>query len=198
MILSQKGVLSAGYVLPNILVWIVGAGIISHDAKAGVLLLIFCRPVTRLQYVLSKWIALSAIVTAVYLICTLYALGAHVDIITGGSAENILHGVIMGVSVCLAASAVVVLISSVPFGFGDLGFLAVSWTLVLIVQLVDKEFNLAPILSGFLFPKFDLKAGSLLSAAAGFQLLGHLAIIVISLSTSTLLLKKKELTYADS
>jgi ABC-type Na+ efflux pump permease subunit len=106
------------------LVFILGAGIIGRDVSSGTLHLILVRPVSRSEYVLSRWLGLAAI-------ASFFALVQLVLI----SAIAMTHGTLPATSLLmtyfteqvvliLGSSAVLVFLSTLVGGNGDIVLLA--------------------------------------------------------------------------
>jgi len=101
---------------------VLGAGVIGRDISTGVLQLILARPVTRREYVLSRWLALGCAGFAVGFLCWLILLPLALS--SGGSTIN--HALLRLGEIGLASfgfAAVITGLSSLLPGFGDLALL---------------------------------------------------------------------------
>ena len=115
-------VLGGGYWFALVL----AAGAIGQDVSSGVLHLTFARPVTRNSYVLSRWFAAAAGGFALALVRLLMAAvlvslrGATLD------AATISGALLEDAMLASVASALMVMLSAIINGLGDVAILAMS------------------------------------------------------------------------
>ena len=103
---------------------ILGAGVIGRDLSTGVLQLILARPVTRLEYVLSRWAALSLATLAVGVAGWLIVLGPA---LSKGQTFLSAAGALGGMALTsFGLAAVLTGLSALLPGFGDLALLAIG------------------------------------------------------------------------
>lgn len=183
---------------------IAGAGIIGQDLSTGVLQLLFARPVTRMSYVLSRWLA-----------CVSLAVGLTVFQILCGWLILKLRGIPMDGSEALLFAgtetlaaigivSVLTLFSSLIGGFGDLG-------LYLIVTIAGGVTAAAGQVSGdqvtrrigdeigrFLSPGLHLQRFTASDPITWFQAVSFVSTIVLCLTVAVWLMNRRELSYASS
>jgi hypothetical protein len=106
------------------LCWVIGAGAISSDVSGGRLELIFVRPVTAREYVFSRWITISIAASLVHTAIALLAFTSAIATGLSRSASTLARESVAGAIVALGASGVLVLVSSVTRGLGDVALLA--------------------------------------------------------------------------
>jgi ABC-type transport system involved in multi-copper enzyme maturation permease subunit len=118
---------------------ILGTGIIGRDLSSGVLPLVFARPISRANYVFSKWLTLS--LTAIILSfaqCIVIHLFAFLLSPDAFSNEAFLAACADTLFVCFGFSAVMVLFSALKSGtFAGTGI----WLLSLLVVAVMMQYG---------------------------------------------------------
>lgn len=183
---------------------IIGAGIIGQDLSAGVLQLLFARPVTRMSYVVSRWlgcVTLAAAITAFQILAGSLILQAR------GMPMEMDTALVFGATQVLAAIGVVsvlTLFSSLIGGFADLG-------LYLLVTILGGVMTVAGQITGaawarhtgeeigrFLSPGLDV--GRLIGSTSPswFEITSFVSTIVICLTVAVWLVNRRELSYAST
>jgi len=181
------------------------AGMIGQDLSSGTLQLLLARPVTRTQYVLSRWIAVAAGAMAVVLLQVLLA--ALIMLVRGAPVPWDRAALLLGddALVALGAGAVVALLSSLSAGIGDLGLLLLvfvsgqvlekvgmfkSWTwLVLGSEELSRVLKPELALAGF------LPGGG---PAPWLALVSYLSTVTLCLGLAIVVMNRRELSYASA
>lgn len=118
----------------NLLVWVLGAGLIRDDRNSGVLALVLLRPLDRGAYVLSKWTALFGLCAGLVLVV------AVLRVLDQGELGLLLNplfwtALLKILAATAASAAVLCLLSSLPWRFSDHGLLAAILLLIWFVAL---------------------------------------------------------------
>ncbi len=132
-----------------LVVWVLGAGTIGRDMASGVNHLLFTRPLSRREYVLTKWASL-ALASAAFQVCQFLfwaaaclRAGQGMDL---GSWE-FWHEFGSALWVGVVLSTVVILFSTLMTGWGDLALLLYVHAALLVVGLAAS--NRVPNYSAF-------------------------------------------------
>lgn len=183
---------------------IVGAGIIGQDLSAGVLQLLFARPVTRMSYVVSRWLGC---VTLAVGLTAFQILAGWLILQTRGMPVEADFALATGATQVLAAIGIVsvlTLFSSLIGGFADLG-------LYLLVTILGGVMTIAGQVTGvawarhtggeigrFLSP--GLNVGRLIAASSPswFEITSFVSTIVICITVAVWLINRRELSYAST
>jgi ABC-type transport system involved in multi-copper enzyme maturation permease subunit len=198
---------SNGMVIGNtiMLALIVAAGIIGQDISDGILPLIFSRPIKRWHYVLTKWLTVVFIVSAlscVNLFChLLVCYGFTVDIFRAVGTSDLLQIVLMSAG----TTSVMLLLSSLLPGAADLGVILLISAACILLMLMQSSLHVpgmeatANVIFAVLYPSFDPgdihihSLHSLLSVEVG----RYFAVVLVCLSGSIVLVNQKELSYGS-
>ena len=185
------------------LVLILGAGMIGSDVSSGVLQLLFARPVRRVDYVLSRWLATGILAAGLALIQLILSV-----LIIGGRHEplpnlpNILFFAGQHVSIAFGGAAVLAALSSVVPGFGDLALYFLLFMVSGLVQMLGSSTRFkffgpmgAEMLST-LVPSLDL-APLFGGAPSWYDLVAYFSTLTLSLLLATIALNRRELSYAS-
>jgi ABC-type transport system involved in multi-copper enzyme maturation permease subunit len=180
------------------------AGMIGQDLSSGTLQLLLARPVTRAQYVISRW---GAVAIGTLVITVLQTLVAALIMALRGApvpwGEAALH---LGNSALLAlgTAAVMALLSSLAAGLGDLGLLFMvflsaqvleklgifkSWEWLVrgageLLRVLKPELDLAPFFHG--------------GPVAWFAVVSYLSTVTLCLGLAVVVMNRRELSYASS
>ncbi len=182
---------------------VIGAGLIGQDLSAGVLQLLFARPVTRMSYVVSRWLGclmFAAALSVVQVSCGALILEAR------GMPMELNAVLVFGGTQLLAAIGIVsvlTLFSSLIGGFGDLG-------LYLLASIVAGAIGLGGQISGtawarhtgeelgrFLSPGLDLARLSQSTSPSWFEITSFVSTVVICLAVAVWVMNRRELSYAS-
>jgi ABC-type transport system involved in multi-copper enzyme maturation permease subunit len=183
---------------------LLGAGLIGQDLSAGVLQLMFARPVTRWSYVMSRWFACASFATV--LTVAQVGLGALIVQARGFPAEPG-DAALFAASQALAAIGIVsvlTLLSSLIGGFGDLG-------LYLVLTIVGGVMKVAGQVASsgwarrtgdeigrFLTPGINFDGWLHLTPLSWFVVASYLATVAGCLALAVVLMNRRELSYASS
>ena len=181
--------------------FVLGAGMIGADASSGVFQLLFARPVTRFEYLLSRWLAVAVAATALNAVQVL--LGA--SIMSSNSAlaswASVGRFIVEQGLETFALAAIIAAFSSVLPGIGDVVALIVSGIALQILiaasawakvgfagtLLNEIKITLSPESTGL----FEWNDG-------GWRvLITLLSSIAIGLAFAATTLARKEITYAE-
>jgi ABC-type transport system involved in multi-copper enzyme maturation permease subunit len=183
---------------------IAGAGIIGQDLSAGVLQLLFARPVTRMSYVVSRWlgcVALAVAITALQILCGWLILQVR------GMPMELDAALAYGATQVLTAIGIVsvlTLLSSMIGGFADLG-------LYLLATIFGGMMTIAGQVTGaawarhtgqeigrFLAPGLDVGRLVESSSPSWFEITSFVSTIVICVTVAVWLTNRRELSYASA
>jgi ABC-type transport system involved in multi-copper enzyme maturation permease subunit len=180
------------------------AGMIGQDLSSGTLQLLLARPVTRAQYVFSRW---GAVAAGTFLVVVLQALVAALIMalrgapVPWGQAALFLAN---GALLALGTAAVMALLSSLAAGLGDLGLLFLifisaqvlekvgmlkSWDWLVrsageLLRVIKPELDLAPFLHG--------------GPVAWLAVVSYLSTVTLCLGLAVVVMNRRELSYASS
>lgn len=180
------------------------AGMIGQDLSSGTLQLLLARPVTRAQYVFSRW---GAVATGTFLLVVLQTMCAALVMLVRGAPvpwdQAALH---LGNSALLAlgTAAVMALLSSLAAGLGDLGLL---FLIFISAQLLNgmgrfKSWEWlvrgAGELSAALKPELDLAPFFHGGPVAWLAVVSYLSTVTLCLGLAVVVMNRRELSYASS
>lgn len=182
---------------------ILAAGAIGQEVTSGVLTLTFARPLTRASYVLSRWAAAGGFAAALGLAqvaAGLMAIAARGGPLPPGREVAALS--LEGALVALAAAAVMVMLSSLVNGLGDVGVWVIASILSSFTGMVAQAKNWAWLARAaeeagrVLRPELHL--GWVFGAGDPqvFALVSVLSTLAASLAVAVWVVNRKELSYA--
>jgi ABC-type transport system involved in multi-copper enzyme maturation permease subunit len=179
-------------------------GMIGQDLSSGTLQLLLARPVTRAQYVSSRWGAVAAGTFLVVVLQTLCAAlimtlrGAPVP--WAGAAVFLANGALLAIG----TAAVMALLSSLASGIADLGLLFLVW---LSAQVLEKVGMLkswewlargAGELLRVLKPELDLAPFFHAGPIPWLAVVSYLSTVTLCLGLAVVVMNRRELSYASS
>jgi hypothetical protein len=180
------------------------AGMIGQDLSSGTLQLLLARPVTRAQYVFSRW---GAVAAGTFLLVALQTLcGAFVMLVRGAPVPWDQAALHLANSALLAAgtAAVMALLSSLAAGLGDLGLLFLVFLSAQVLEKVGmfKSWEWltrgAGELSRALKPELDLAPFLHGGPVAWFAVVSYLSTVTLCLGLAVVVMNRRELSYASS
>jgi ABC-type transport system involved in multi-copper enzyme maturation permease subunit len=179
---------------------IVGAGLIGRPASNGTLALVLSRPVPRVSYVLTRWLAVAMLASALALL-NLAAKGllGQIPAAAWGHVGFAAAEDVLGVA---GAAAILALLSSLVGGLGDVALLAI---LVLLAGILEKlgGFLSRPALSwagyhlrNVLVPSLDLETVFRSTPISWLAIVTYLSTVTLCLAAATELMCRREISYA--
>lgn len=211
----------AGFFLPLLALWflpvtgfssldngfkfglVIGAGLIGQDLSAGVLQLLFARPVTRMSYVMSRWLGcvlLASALTVVQVLCGALILQVREMPFEMSTA------LAFGGTQLLAAIGIVsvlTLFSSLIGGLGDLGLYLLAMIFAGAVgfggQITGTGWarHTGEELGRFLSPGLDIGRLTQASTLPWFEIVSFLSTIALCLAVAVWVVNRRELSYAS-
>jgi ABC-type transport system involved in multi-copper enzyme maturation permease subunit len=182
---------------------VLSAGMIGQDVSAGVLQLVFARPVRRSEYVFSRWAAAAG--AAVWVVIVQLALVTVVAALRGRLHDpgELLLFAAEGALRAIGVVSVMTLFSALVPGLADLAILAMAWFSNGVLGLVGQA---APH-AGFLvriseeiqrFVSPEVALGPLLNgdAISWFAVASYLSTVSLCLALAVVVMNRKELSYA--
>ncbi|HMO22297.1 MAG TPA: hypothetical protein PKC98_15175, partial [Candidatus Melainabacteria bacterium] len=166
----------------------------------GILPLTFSRPLKRIEYILSKWLAVSSMVAILAILNDLI----HWMILSKGSLE-MLQSVepcifLNTVTAALGSTAIIMLFSSLVPGIADIGIILLIGVIATITMLINHYWkvawaiNVAAVLLSILSPHVDLS--TLSGTYEVIEAFGiYLSTVFTALFLATYFVNRKELSY---
>jgi len=181
---------------------ILGAGLIGMDVSSGTLQLLFARPVTRAEYVVSRWLGAAA--TASCLSAAQVAFGAGLLALhhTPPDARDL--AIVLGVQVLNAfgTASVLLLLSTLLPGIGDILAIFVAVVTGQALQLGAALFK-APWLARagqelvrFVNPSLDLGAIFGSGPVSWFEVVSYFSTVTLCVALAIVVMNRRELSYA--
>ncbi len=199
---AGMGVLQPFDQLAGMFALILTAGAIGQDVSSGVLQLTFSRPITRRDFVVSRWLAGGLGASVLFLVLLAAACAAIVA--RGGHLEPGAVAVLAGQNVAAAfgTAAIVVMLSSLAPGLGDVALYFMSLASLTVAQnlgawkqwawmelgAVELQHTLQPAL-----PLAWLQGGDVPWAA----LATYASAVTLALAVAVIVVNRKELSYAS-
>lgn len=187
-----------------LLALVVGAGLIGQDVSSGTLPLLLARPVTRPSYVASRW-AGATLGTAILIglqaltaIALISVRGAHVP---WRDAALFLGN---GILTAAGTSALLVLLSSLMNGLGDLGLLLLLSISGQVIRMAGMLRSWAWLvragdeLGRFVQPKLNLSPFFGPAPVSWFEVVSYFSTVALCLALAMVVVNRKELSYATS
>jgi ABC-type transport system involved in multi-copper enzyme maturation permease subunit len=193
-------VLGDGYFLALTL----AAGMIGQDLSSGTLQLLLARPVTRAQYVFSRWGAVTAGTVLIVVLQTLVA--ALIMALRGvpvpwvEAAQFLTNAALLA----LGTAAVMALLSSLAAGIGDLGLLLLVFISAQVLEKLGMFKSWAWLVRGagellrVLKPQLDLAPLFHGDPVAWFAVVSYLSTVTLCLGLAVVVMNRRELSYASS
>jgi ABC-type transport system involved in multi-copper enzyme maturation permease subunit len=180
------------------------AGMIGQDLSSGTLQLLLARPVTRAQYVFSRW---GAVTAGTFLVLVLQCLCAAGLMLARGVPVPWGQGALcLGNGLLLAAglAAVMALLSSLASGIADLGLLFLVFVSAQVLEKVGmvKSWDWLTLGAGELLrtikPELALATLARGPQAAGPAVVAYLSTVTLCLALAIVVMNRRELSYATS
>ena len=182
---------------------VLGAGLIGGDSSAGVLQLLFARPVTRADYVLSRWLGVA--LGVVVLVAAQIAIGALIVKMNGGAltASAVGYRMLDQCTKGIGSLSVLTMFSSLAPGIGDaigVVLMQISGGLMEAVGGLLQQ----PVLSragreiaGFAAPDLPFNLLALGMKPSWFPIVSYFSTIALCLALAILVMNRRELSYAS-
>lgn len=182
--------------------FILAAGAIGQDLSSGTLTLLFVRPVTRLEYVLSRWIAATigafGICLGTYLIATLLMFVRG----TPPEAAALLQLVLDTATTTAGSSAIMIMLSSLGGGLADVGLWVATMVSVQMLTVLG-QFKQWPWLlracseiQHVLSPELSFAWMFQHMPPSWFAIAAWLSTVTLALAVANLRMNRRELSYA--
>lgn len=179
------------------------AGMIGQDVSSGTLQLLFARPVTRAEYLISKWSAAALATIGVAIV----QIGLAVLIMLSRGAPPSAHDTLIffasDVIVAIGVTAVMAFFSSLVPGLGDLGVLVLVFFTSIVMQGIGG-IKSSPVatrvgteLWAFINPQIDLAAIGH-GPVPWFSIVSYVSTVTLCLALAIVVLNRRELSYASS
>jgi ABC-type transport system involved in multi-copper enzyme maturation permease subunit len=183
--------------------FVLAAGAIGQEVASGVLTLTFARPITRTTYVLSRWFGAGALGAGIGL--AQLTLGLAIVVMRSGpapAAGDLAALALETVTLAFTGAAVLVMLSSVANGLGDVGLWALGLFTASMLEGLGQIKNwpalvrAAQELEHVFFPR--LRLGWLFGHGdvSWFTLVSVLSTLALSLALAVWIVNRKELSYA--
>jgi ABC-type transport system involved in multi-copper enzyme maturation permease subunit len=188
---------------PALFALVLAAGAIGQEVSSGVLTLTFARPISRASYVCSRWFGAGGFAAALGLMQI--ALGLMAIMARGGpapAAGDFAALVIECMTVPLAAAAVMVMLSSLVNGLGDVGIWALVSILATLTRTIAQMKQWSVLVRAteevqqVLMPSLHLGWMFGLGDPGWFELVSVLSTMTAGLAVAIWLVNRKELSYA--
>jgi hypothetical protein len=180
------------------------AGMIGQDLSSGTLQLLLARPVTRAQYVFSRW---GAVTAGTFLVVVLQCLcAAALMLVRGAPVPWGQAALYLGNSLLLAAgtAAVMALLSSLAAGIADLGLLFLVFLSAQVLEKVgmfkswDWLTRGAGELLRVLKPELGLATLFQGGQPAWPALVAYASTVTLCLALAIVVMNRRELSYASA
>ena len=181
---------------------ILAAGLIGQDVSSGTLQLLFARPITRAEYVVSRW--LGAALAASCLSLVQIAIGAGLLALRGEAPGAQDVAIVAGVQVigAFGTVSVVLLFSTLLPGIGDIIAMFVAGATGQVLQLGAQLFH-APWLARcgaelvrFVNPALDLHVFFGAGPVSWFEVVSYFSTVTLCVALAIVVMNRRELSYA--
>jgi ABC-type transport system involved in multi-copper enzyme maturation permease subunit len=181
-----------------------GAGMIGQDVSSGTLPLLLARPVSRAEYVFSRWGAISAGAFSALLLQALTA--TAIMLLRGASVPWGDAGLFLadGALLVISTAALLALLSSLAGGLGDIGLLVLLFLSAQVVQKVAMFKSWMWLVRGteelvhVLKPELNLGPLAHGAAVPWFAVVSWLSTVTLCLALAIVVMNRRELSYASS
>ncbi len=185
------------------LAFILGAGLIGQDVSAGTLQLLLARPVSRAEYVVSRWLAVGLAVAC--LVAAQIAIGSAILAIRGEMPPARDIALVAGTQILsgIGNVSVLLLLSTFLPGIGDAFGVIVLGIAGGTVQLAGALFSWAWLaragleLQRFAGPALDLAQVFGGGPVPWFDVASYFSTVTLCLALAIVILHRKELSYAS-
>jgi len=194
----------AGFKDPFGLILVIAGGAIGQDSSAGVLQLLFARPLRRSEYVLSRWIGIAALVSVIVVVQIAIGVGALAARGATPDSKEALMMIADNIAFAVGLSAVIVMFSTFIGGIADLGLLLLSYLITNLISVVGSAAKVSALtraadeLKTFLSPRLDLSGWVLDHGPVSWlAIVSYFSSITLCLLIAIMVMNRKELSYAS-
>lgn len=181
---------------------IFAAGAIGQDVSSGTLQLLLVRPVTRPAYLVNRWLA--AVIGALGLTLLMFALGTLALMLRGQppAASELLRMTLESTSAAAGSAAIMICLSTLAGGLGDVGLYFASVILLQMLAAVGQFEQWAWLqrasteLQGVLGPQLSFAWLLQHTPVSWFALASWASSITLALAVGIARLNRRELSYA--
>lgn len=181
---------------------IFAAGAIGQDVSSGTLQLLLVRPVTRPAYLVNRWLA--AVIGALGLTLLMFALGTLALMLRGQppAASELLRMTLESTSAAAGSAAIMISLSTLAGGLGDVGLYFASVILLQMLAAVGQFEQWAWLqrasteLQGVLGPQLSFAWLLQHTPVSWFALASWASSITLALAVGIARLNRRELSYA--
>jgi hypothetical protein len=186
------------------LAFIFAAGAIGQDVSSGTLQLLLVRPVTRPEYLLNRWLA--SVVGALGLTLLMFALGALALMLRNEppAAAELLRMTLEAASSAAGSAAVMIMLSTLAGGLGDVGLYFASFIGLQMLSGVAQFEHWSWLeravveLQGALGPQLSFAWASQHIPVSWFAVASWASTVTLALAIGLARLNRRELSYAAS
>lgn len=195
--------------LDELSIWltvVMAGGAIGADLSSGALALTLTRPIKRRDYVLSKWLAIFA--GAAFL--TLLQLGIETAVMAlryphafDLLSNNPLYAAFTRLALCAGVAAVLVALSALTSGMNNVILWVLLFVFAQLVQSQGGNWHLPWLaragteLAGILVPRLNAVDVLRASPPSWFAISSYLSTVIFALTAATVLMNRKEVSYAS-
>lgn len=198
-IMGSLSVLSG---ISSTLALIFAAGAIGQDVSSGTLQLLLVRPVTRPSYLFNRWLA--AVAGALGLAFAMFALGTLVLFLRGmpPAGAEVARMVLESTAAAAGSAAVMIMLSALVGGLGDVGLFFAALVLVQMLNGVAMFKHLAWLeracaeVQGVLGPQLSFAWAFQHTPVPWFALASWASTVTLALAVGLARLNRRELSYA--
>ena len=182
---------------------IMAAGLIGQEVSSGVLTLAFARPLQRIQWVVGRWLGASLLGTAVVLLQVLIACAVATARHGVPSLSMVVALTLEGVLAVFGTSAVLLMLSSLIPGLGDLAILAMGAVISGMLPTIASHYHLGWLarageeVQRFLTASVVLAPWFNHAPAPWFELASYFSTLAICVLVAVWAVNRKELSYAS-
>lgn len=182
---------------------IMAAGLIGQDVSSGVLTLAFARPMQRMEWVVGRWLGAGALATAIVLVQLLVAFSVATGRHGMPPVATLAMLALEGTLAVFGVSAVLLMLSSLVPGLGDLALLVIATIASSILPTVAGHYHIDWLVRAgeeaqrFLTASVDLRPLLHHAPMPWFELTSYFSTVAICLVVAVWAVNRKELSYAS-
>lgn len=198
-IMGQLSLLSG---IAGPIAFILAAGAVGQDLSSGTLTLLFVRPVTRLEYLLSRWIA--ATLGALGLCLFTYLLATFILLLRGTPPEAtaLTQLALAAVASTAGSAAIMIMLSTLAGGLGDVGLWFGSMVVIQMFTVLAQFKQWAWLtracgeVQRVLSPELSFTWAFQHTPPSWFAIASWASTVTLALALANLRMNRRELSYA--